>query len=101
MMPGKLMSSRSVVRGGKRRVPLDGTARSRLPSGLVIRTRVGCAAIPVVGAVSWISPIVRRPFQDRCTAAAGPAAIQPVPPSRFCGRSAGREAKVDVALMRS
>jgi len=98
MTPGKLMSSRSVVRAGKRRTPLEGTGTSRTPSGLLISTRVGSAAIPMVAGVSWISSMLRGPFHRRCTVAAGPPAIQPAPSSRFCGRSEGRDAKVDVAV---
>ena len=43
----------------------------------------------------------RCPFHRRYTVADGPAAIQPAPSSRFCGRSAGSEPNVDEALMRS
>ena len=101
MTPGKLMSSWSVSSAGKRRMPLAGTGTSRTPFGLVISTRVGSAAIPTVAGVSWISSMLRCPFHRRRRVAAGPAAIQPVPSSRFCGRSAGRSAKVDEAVTRS
>ena len=57
--------------------------------------------MPTAYGVSWMLPMVRGPVHCRCRVASGLAAIQPVAllPSRFCGRSAGTEPKVELAAM--
>src|ERR1700761_5168526 len=102
MTPTKLMVSWLVFSGAKRSTPPSGTGMSRVPTGLLIRTRVGWAAMPSVGAVrlSWLIDLV--PVHFRCRLAWSSAAIQPVELlalSRFCGPRAASEPNVELAEM--